>query len=111
MKRIINLLLISAALVIAAGCAKTETKLRVNPATGELSWTSPKNVSITNIVAVVGTNGTRTVTVGSFETKNDPEVLKSAGDANVNMVNAVGTQLRGAFKDGIEAAAAGATKP
>lgn len=111
MKRIINLLLISAALVIAAGCAKTETKLRVNPATGELSWTSPKNVSITNIVAVVGTNGTRTVTVGSFETKNDPEVLRTAGDANVNMVNAVGTQLRGAFKDGIEAAAAGATKP
>lgn len=97
--------------VIVPGCAKTETKLRVNPATGELSWTSPKNVSITNIVAVVGTNGTRTVTVGSFETKNDPEVLKSAGDSNVNMVNAVGTQLRGAFKDGIEAAGSVAKKP
>lgn len=111
MKQIINLLSIAALLILGAGCAKTVTHLKMNPKTGEIAWDSPKNVKIKDVTATCDTNGVRTINVTGFETKNDPDVLHAAGDANVNMVNAVGTQLRGAFKDGIEAAGSAAKKP
>lgn len=100
---------------LLAGCTGITTTIRINPQTGEVAWSSPKNVKFDQLQASRDTNGAVSVTVSKLETVNDPDVIAAKGVADANTVNAVGNQVRGGMQDGMQMAAAyfsgGAVRP
>ena len=50
---------------------------------GNMTFECPKDVSGTNLVATISTNGTLTLSIGSWRSVQDVAVFKAAMDANV----------------------------
>ena len=67
---------------LLTGCVPITSKLNLNPATGQATWTSPKDVTVASIDAYVDTNGNKHLTVTDWKSSNNPEVLKAKGDAD-----------------------------
>ena len=70
-------------LIPLVGCqAVPTTKLKF----GNLLFESPKDVIVSNMVASVSSNGTITITIGSWTGKNNLEIIKAITDANAAML-------------------------
>ena len=71
------------ALAALTGCTVVpSTKVAFNPLTRELSIRSPKDISISNLVATIGTNGTATISIGSYSSHNNAEVISAVANLN-----------------------------
>jgi hypothetical protein len=68
---------------------------------------SPKDVKIGKVIASVSTNGVASLEIDDLQANMNPAVVQMSGDAFVNGVNAVGTQVISGVKAGVEAAATG----
>lgn len=67
------------------GCASVpDTQLRIIPKTGEVRFSGPKDVTLTNLNAVI--DGTKvSVKVGAMSAKNSPDVIAAVAAANEAM--------------------------
>lgn len=75
------------------------TRVTFNPATRELTIKSPKDVEITNLVATVNSNGTASITMGAYSSRNNVEVLAAVASQNAALLKAaaeIGGQVIGA---------------
>lgn len=88
------------ALLALTGCTMVPaTKVSFNPLTHELSIRSPKDITITNLVAMVNTNGTASITIGAYSSYNNAEVIAAVAAQNAAMLKAaadIGGQVIGA---------------
>lgn len=76
-------------LVAMAGCTVVPaTRVLFNPVTHELVIRSPKDIAISNLVARLETNGTATVTIGSYSSYNNAEVIAAVAVQNARMLKA-----------------------
>lgn len=116
MKNKIKFIGIAALLAVAtSGCLapNTTAKFRMDPMTGEVSWSNPKDTSLVGLEAGVSTNGTRYIKLATLSTLNNPQVITAAGAAQANSITATGTAatqvINALAAVGGTAAAAGAT--
>ena len=65
------------------------TALSINPVTHEVTLANPKDTTIKNFRAEVGTNGSL-VTFESLTTVMNPDVITTTGDAPAKMITATG---------------------
>lgn len=78
------------AVVALAGCGVPKTSMHFAIGGTAFTWRCPKQFVATNIAATVCTNGTATFTVGSVESKNDPDVIDKAAAGDVARIKAWG---------------------
>lgn len=71
------------------------------------SLQSPKDVEIGSLNVKAETNGTLSLCISNMVSKNNPAVIQTTADAQVQLINAVGAQIMQAASKG----AAGAVKP
>jgi hypothetical protein len=102
MKTKLPLILSVGALICTTGCLPIQSKLKIDPATGTLTWGSPKDVSVESVEARIETNGVRSLSVKNWKSSNNPEVLKATADGNAQIINAVGTQVNQAVQTGAQ---------
>ena len=67
--------------------------LAINPSTHTVTLANPKDTTIKNFRASIGTNGESIVTFDSLTTVMNPDVITTTGDAQAKMINAVGTAV------------------
>lgn len=107
MKKLILLSL----LPLLAGCALQGVPKNVisiiTPA-GSYNIAAPQNTSISNFVASVETNGLLSIKFGSWSSHNDPQVINSAGAADVARLQAISDLVQTMAAIAMQAAAAGA---
>ena len=85
------LLMLSLLAVAASGCMGVpKTDISVNPANITLRIKSPKDIGITNLVATVTTNGTVSISIGEYSSKNNAAVIAEVAKQNAAMAQAVG---------------------
>lgn len=93
-------LTLALALLACAGCTVVPaTRVSFNPVTHELVIRSPKDISITNLVATISTNGTASITIGSYSSYNNAEVIAAVAAQNAATLKAaadIGGQVIGA---------------
>lgn len=88
--KMIQLVCAALLIVILAGCQTVPaTEVRFKPKTGEFEIKSPKDIGITNLVATV-TNGVPTLSVGSYSSRNSPDVISAVAEANAQMAKILG---------------------
>ena len=70
-------------LIMLAGCMSVPTtKIAFDPITRTITIASPKDVELKDLnFTITGTNAT--VTVGTYSSKNNAEVVKVIADANI----------------------------
>ena len=74
------------------GCqVPTTTTFKLNPLTGSVSWSNPKDTTLSQLSAGVATNGTHYITIGTLSTVNNPAVIGAVGTAQANSITATGT--------------------
>lgn len=88
------------ALLLLTGCTMVPaTKVSFNPVTHALTIKSPKDIAISNLVATIGTNGTASITIGSYSSYNNAEVIAAVAAQNAQTLKAaadIGGQIIGA---------------
>ena len=69
--------------LLAGGCTVVPaTRVTFNPVTHSLTIESPKDIAISNLVATVGSNGTASITIGSYSSYNNAEVISAVANLN-----------------------------
>lgn len=75
-------------LLALTGCTVVPaTRVSFNPNTHELSIRSPKDISITNLVATVNSNGT-SISIGSYSSFNKADVISAVAAQNAQTLKA-----------------------
>lgn len=102
-------IMIAVASCLLAGCnLNTQTQIAVTMPNGAVvKYTSPKDVQTSGLEIIVNTNGTLTARVKSWNASNNPQVLNAAGNQDVAVINAVGTQVMNGVTTGMAAASTG----
>ena len=100
MKKILLLL----PLVSLVGCGVPRTNLNASIGNTKFQWGCPKQFVATNIVALVNSNGTASLTIGYVESKNDPAVIDKATAGDVARINALSSLVNSGLDTGIKAA-------
>lgn len=78
-------------LCLAAGCASVpRTTISFNPKSHSITIQSPKDIELTNLTAVIETNGTASVKVESYRSRNSIEAIQAIAQQNIEMTKAVG---------------------
>ena len=62
----------------------------MNPFTGSVSWSNPKDTTIQSMTATRGTNGTASVTITGLSTLNNPAVVQAVGVAQSSVITVTG---------------------
>ena len=75
---------------------------------GELQLTHPQNTKAKDVSLFVSTNGEYSLSIGSLDTQNNPEVIDRSAAGQVAIMKEFGTQVREGIKTGVEAAGAAA---
>jgi uncharacterized lipoprotein YajG len=84
-------LLCAVALLLATGCAHVpRTSITFNPKTHEITIQSPKEIELTNLTATIAPDGSATVKVESYRSRNSVEVIQAIAQQNNEMVKAIG---------------------
>jgi hypothetical protein len=103
----LNLLLLAALAMVAAGCASVpQTTFKLNPKTGELVVTSPKQVEAEDLKAEFDRKSGFKFSVKKISSQNDAEILGAIAASNAAMAERVGAMAEKVF----EAAGKGAVK-
>lgn len=114
MKKIATVLTLALLAVVTMGFGScTSIKVPANTVKfetphGSLTLVHPQNTSMTNVHVMFGTNGTVEATIGSLHTENSPDVIDKVAAGEVAKINAIGTQVQGAFEAGAKMAGAAA---
>ena len=75
-----------AAAILLAGCNSVpKSEISFNPKTYTFNISSPKNVTIGGLNASLTTNGTVTIVVTNYSSKNDVEILRAVANANAEI--------------------------
>ena len=111
MKQIITTAIIAAGTLLTGCATSVRDNVPATQITGSLNgqpftFTGPKNMSMTNFLAEVTTNGTVRVSIGSVSAAVDPNVITMTGQAYSTMRAADSALLNSAI--GTVAGAAGA---
>lgn len=75
------------------------TRVSFNPVTHELVIRSPKDIAISNLVATIATNGAASITIGTYSSHNNAEVIAAVAAQNAQTLKAaadIGGQIIGA---------------
>jgi len=80
------------ALILAAlGCAHVpRTTIAFNPKTHSITIQSPKDIELANLSAVIAADGTATIKVESYRSRNSIEAIQAIATQNIEMTKAVG---------------------
>ncbi len=94
------------ALTLITGCSAFKVQvpsasLTINPKTGNVTWTSPKDTKLVGLSVTVATNGTFEATVTSWEDLLNPTNITATANGQADLIRANGQ----AITDGINAAA------
>jgi hypothetical protein len=98
--------------LILCGCSILQHPVPANRITikapqGSYDISTPKNVSITNFLATVDTNGLLRISFASWVSVNDPMVIDKATAGQVATINAWSGLLNSAVEKAAEGAAKG----
>ncbi len=97
---------------LCAGCnLETSTSIKVQMPNGAIvTYSSPKDVTLEGLnVSVNPTNGVVTASVKKWGSSNNPQVLNSAGQQDVAVINAASAAVNSGVQAGMAAAATGGT--
>ena len=94
-----------AAASLLSGCALCQSAVPTSKVTWELngqkgSISNPKDITITNLVAEVSSNGTARLYIGGLTSANNSNTVTAGYTGQAELVNAVGTQTIAAFTNG-----------
>lgn len=64
---------------------------------GELTFTSPKDYTATNIIVVVATNGTAEIRIGGIQSTLNPTNIMATGDATAQAIRESGVATQNAL--------------
>lgn len=79
-----------------AGCANLmvpKTEIKGNIGGHDWSLSSPKDSELTGLQITAETNGSMSIVIQGLKARMSPEVIQMTGDAFVNGINAIGTQV------------------
>lgn len=102
-----KLFLIPLGVLLLAGCTlqpPITAKFQANPATGAITWSNPKDTTLSGLEVGIDTNGTRYIKIANLSTLNNPNVVSAVGVAQANSITATGTaatQLLNGLNNGL----------
>jgi hypothetical protein len=109
-----KLLFISLVALLPMGCVRIpvpETQLTWDLTKGTGKVKAPKDSDFSDLkIDYDPVTHKCSVRIGKYSSRNNPEVIDSSSKGAAELVTAVGTQVRGALSDGIQAAEKGAAK-
>ncbi len=78
---------------LLTGCSAFKVRvpsasLTINPKTGNVTWTSPKDTKLVNLKVEVATNGTFTASVESWEDLLNPSNITASANGQVDIIKA-----------------------
>ena len=86
MKRLALAIGAAVAVLFGAGCAQVPaTKFTIAPKTGTLSLDSPKDIAFTNLTSSMNPDGSFNISIGSYSSKNSPDVIAAVAAENAAM--------------------------
>lgn len=97
-------LLLLGVLVLPGCMSVPKTRIAFDPSTGTLDVRSPKEIEIIDLKAERKIDGTVSVSIGSYEAKNNAAIIDAVAQQNIGMVEAVGAQGRAALQEAVAAA-------
>ena len=81
------------ACLFLTGCVSVpKTEFTFDPRTHKLTIKSPKNVELRGLNATISTNGVLTVTVETYTSKNDWQVVQAVMEAQTKIMNDMSTR-------------------
>lgn len=91
------------------GCnLQTQTCISVKLPNGAVTtYTCPKDVSFDSLTVVAQTNGSVSASVTGWKSSNNPQVLNSAGQQDVAVMNAASSLINQGIQTGLSAASTG----
>ena len=108
MKRLLITIACMAALLTGCALPVPTTTLHLNPATGLISWSNPKDTTISGLSVSIATNGVRTISITSLSTVNNPAVITSTGAAESAIIAATAQAVQQAANAATAAAVSAA---
>lgn len=100
-----NKILATLSCIILAGCVEPPANmLKLHTPKGDYTWTSPKNVTMEGLKAMVSPDGTIDIVVNHISSTNDPQVISKTAAGQAALVREYGKAMNSAFTNGINAA-------
>ena len=107
-----NILLLIPVIALTGCNLGTQTKLTITlPNGATTTYSCPKDVSFDSLTVVANTNGAVSASVTGWKSSNNPQVLNSAGQADVAVMNAAGNLINQGVQTGLSAVSTGGVAP
>jgi hypothetical protein len=87
---------LAALLTGCVGAMVPKTVIEGNIGGKPFRYSGPKDQTLALLTISADTNGTISIVVSNLTTKMNPDVISTTGKAQVDMINAIGTQLTAA---------------
>jgi hypothetical protein len=75
--------------LVLAGCGVPSTRIRYNPASHQLTLTSPKDVTIGGINVIMATNGQFSLNVTNYAATNNAAVISAVSEQNAMILRTI----------------------
>lgn len=102
-----KLILPLVAVCLLAGCMSASVPkltFRVNPKTGEVTFSNPKDTTVTGFSATISKDGTGTIMWSNMTTTMNPDVITTTGAAQAAMLKGASDAVASAVVTGMKAA-------